>query len=87
MGGAVTAGLVVGTGAGVRADVYADVYKALPLAAYGGLEEEAGALLSEFPTNAGSPLLGTVQASRPSREGPIIAMRTQLSQATQRRKR
>ena len=63
------------------------VYKALSVAAYGGEKEEAGALLSKSPRAAGSLLPGTVQASRPSREGQIIAMRTQLSQATQRRKR
>ena len=65
----------------------ADVYNALSDAAYGGEKEEAGALLSKLTMAAGSPLPGTVQASRPSREGPIIAMRMQLSQATQRRKR
>jgi hypothetical protein len=65
----------------------ADVYNALPDAAYGGEKEEAGWLLSKPTMAAGSPLPGTVQASRPSREGPIIAMRMQLSQATQRRKR
>lgn len=70
-----------------QGDVYTDLYKALPLAAYGGVKEEAGGLLSKSPKPAGSPFPGTVQASRPSREGPIIAMRTQLSQATQRRKR
>ncbi len=64
-----------------------DVYKALSLAAYGGEKEEAGGLLSKSEKPAGSPFPGTVQASRPSREGPIIAMRMQLSQATQRRKR
>ena len=65
----------------------ADVYNALPDAAYGGEKEEAGGLLSKLTMAAESLLPGTVQASRPSREGPIIAMRTQLSQATQRRKR
>src|SRR6202020_243713 len=97
-----------------------DAYKALPGATYGG-GEEAGGLLSKSPWQAGSLLPGTDQASRPSREGTIIAvvirgddvphnpparrpmaetaiaagaqvsggdaMRTQLSQATQRRKR
>ena len=97
-----------------------DAYKALPGATYGG-GEEAGGLLSISPWQAGSLLPGTDQASRPSREGTIIAvvirgddvphypparrpmaetaiaagaqvsggdaMRTQLSQATQRRKR
>ena len=95
-------------------------YKALPGATYGG-GEEAGGLLSKSPWQAGSLLPVTDQASRPSREGTIIAvvirgddvppnpparrpmaetaiaagaqdsggdaMRTQLSQATQRRKR
>ena len=94
-------------------------YKALPGATYGG-GEEAGGLLSKSPWQAGSLLPGSDQASRPSREGTIIAvdirgdaplyppaagsmaeaavgagarslggnaMRTQLSQATQRRKR
>ena len=98
----------------------ADVYKALPGATYGG-GEEAGGLMLRSPEHAGSLLPGPVQASRPSREGTIIAvvirgddvphypparrpmaetaiaagaqvsggdaMRTQLSQATQRRKR
>jgi hypothetical protein len=97
-----------------------DAYKALPGATYGG-GEEAGGLLSKSPWQAGSLLPDTDQASRPSREGTIIAvvirgdvpqllpparrpmvetaiaagaqasdgdlMRTQLSQATQRRKR
>ena len=96
-----------------------DAYKALPGATYGG-GEEAGGLLSKSPWQAGSLLPGTDQASKPSREGTIIAvvirgnvpqypparrpmaetaiaagaqasggdaMRTQLSQATQRRKR
>jgi hypothetical protein len=94
-------------------------YKALPGATYGG-GEEAGGLLSKSPWRAGSLLPGTDQASKPSREGTIIAvvirgdapgyppatrpmaetaiaagaqvsggdaMRTQLSPATQRRKR
>jgi hypothetical protein len=61
-------------------------YKALPDATYGG-GMEAGGLMVKSPKPAGSLLPGTVQASRPSREGSIIAMRTQLSQATQRRKR
>ena len=64
----------------------ADVYKALPGATYGG-GEEAGGLVSISPKRTGSLFPGTVQASRPSREGPITAMRTQLSEATQRRKR
>ena len=96
-----------------------DAYKALPGATYGG-GEEAGGLLSKSPWQAGSLLPGTDQASKPSREGTIIAVvirgnvpqypparrpmaetaiaagaqvsggdatRTQLSQATQRRKR
>ena len=94
-------------------------YKALPGATYGG-GEEAGGLLSKSPWRAGSLLPGTDQASKPSREGTIIAVvirgnvpqypparrpmaetaiaagaqvsggdatRTQLSQASQRRKR
>jgi hypothetical protein len=65
----------------------ADVYNALSDAAYGGEKEEAGWLLSKLTMAAEGPLPGTVQASRPSREGPIIAMPMQLSQATQRRKR
>lgn len=65
----------------------ADVYNALTDATYGGEKEEAGWLLSKLTMAVGSPFPGTVQASRPSREGPIIAMRMQLSQATQRRKR
>ena len=64
----------------------ADVYKALPGATYGG-EEEAGGLLSKSHKHAGSLLPCTVQASSPSWEGPIIRMLTQLSQASQRRKR
>jgi hypothetical protein len=97
-----------------------DAYKALPGATYGG-GEEAGGLLSKSPWQAGSLLPGTDQASKPSREGTIIAVvirgddvppypparrpmaetaiaagaqvsggdatRTQLSQASQRRKR
>ena len=46
-----------------------------------------GGLVSISPRRrSGSLLPGTVQASRPSRQGPI-SVRTQLSQATQRRKR
>ena len=96
-----------------------DAYKALSGATYGG-GEEAGGLLSKSPWQAGSLLPGTDQASKPSREGTIIAVvirgnvpqypparrpmaetaiaagaqvsggdatRTQLSQASQRRKR
>ena len=48
-------------------------YKALPGATYGG-GEEAGGLLSKSPWRAGSLLPGTDQASRPSREGTIIAV-------------
>ena len=70
-----------------RAHYQAGLYKALPDAAYGGEKEDAGGLLTKSTMPAGSPLPGTVQASRPSREGSIIAMRMQLSQATQRRKR
>ena len=114
MGVAVTA--AGGTDYAIR---QSDAYKALPGAAYGG-GEEAGGLLSISPWQAGSLLPGTDQASKPSREGTIIAvvirgnvpqypparrpmaeaaiaagaqssdgdaMRTQLSQATQRRKR
>ena len=114
MGVAVTA--AVGTDHAIR---QSDAYKALPGAAYGG-GEEAGGLLSISPWQAGSLLPGTDQASKPSREGTIIAVvirgnvpqypparrpmaetaiaagaqvsggdatRTQLSQATQRRKR
>jgi hypothetical protein len=107
-------------GAAVGAIRQSDAYKALPGATYGG-GEEAGGLLSKSPWQAGSLLPVTDQASRPSREGTIIAvvirgddvphypparrpmaetaiaagaqvsggdaMRTQLSQATQRRKR
>ena len=60
-------------------------YKALPGATYGG-GEEAGGLVSMSPIRTGSLFPGTVQASRPSREGPI-SVRTKLSLATQRRKR
>ena len=106
-------------GAAVDAIRQSDAYKALPGATYGG-GEEAGGLLSNSPWQAGSLLPGTDQASKPSREGTIIAVvirgnvpqypparrpmaetaiaagaqvsggdatRTQLSQASQRRKR
>jgi hypothetical protein len=115
-------GVAVTRAAAVRVEHPAqvsEVYKALPGATYGG-GEEAGGLLSKSPRRAGSLLPVTVQASRPSREGTIIAvvirgdapqsppvagpvaeaaveagarfpggdaMRTQLSHATQRRKR
>jgi hypothetical protein len=114
VGGAVTA--AGGTDYAIR---QSDAYKALPGATYGG-GEEAGGLLSKSPWQAGSLLSGTDQASKPSREGTIIAVvirgnvpqypparrlmaetaiaagaqvsggdatRTQLSQASQRRKR
>jgi hypothetical protein len=51
----------------------ANAYKALPEATYGG-GEEAGGLVLRSPKHAGSLLPGPVQASRPSREGPIIAV-------------
>ena len=53
-------------------NAYANAYKALPGATYGG-GEEAGGLVSRSPKQ-GSLLPGPVQASRPSREGPIIAV-------------
>jgi hypothetical protein len=114
VGAAVTA--AGGTDYAIR---QSDAYKALPGATYGG-GEEAGGLLSKSPWQAGSLLPGTDQASKPSREGTIIAVvirgdapdyppatrpmaltaiaagaqvsggdaiRTQLSPATQRRKR
>jgi hypothetical protein len=111
MGGAVIRAAAVAArpaaAAAGHAKCAAEAYKALPGATYGG-GEEAGGLLSKSlasrPTRrAGSLLPGTVQASRPSREGTIFAvvirgnaplyplggdaMRTQLSHATQRRKR
>lgn len=52
---------------------HANAYKALPGATYGG-GEEAGGLVLRSPKQAGSMLPGPVQASRPSREGPIIAV-------------
>ena len=56
-----------------HATCLSEAYKALPGATYGG-GEEAGGLLSKSPWQAGSLLPGTDQASKPSREGTIIAV-------------